>query len=408
MIRFNNNSCMRVTLLLCMVVMFLLLLFTSTTKNSWMLDGNNSSRSLMQLKGGNRMLGKTKRQRRDSETREETLHKLLRNTDKIPSKLHTPRDRMSKPLVLYTLFAGRQKTLSIQLPHVMELLKKNVIDEVHLWDLTCKQEAEQKHWGLAKGSNDTKYLWEEVWPMDERIYIITPPACSWRKYYEYYANLLQPDDVLMKVDDDIIFLDTSRVEGFVTTIRKHPQVYLWSAAVINNGVTAGIHSSDGTLLPKDVADYNHEIHYPLTPGCLFGNATAGLMVHRHFLANSQKYYQPPPDKELRLVKGRISINFVAWLGRNFKQTISYMRTVRHDIDAGGGDEYVITALGSQYFGQKLVVYLPFVVAHASFGQQHIYDRVSAMYKRAKKNLVNQGKWKFPPGAAFAFPTTANI
>lgn len=181
-----------------------------------------------------------------------------------------------------------------------------------------------------------------------------------------------------------------------------------SASVINNGVVAGIHDKDG-LLPPDIASLDYEVQRPLSEGVFAFNATAGQLAHTHFLNHPQKYYRPPPGKELRLIKGRLSINFVAWLGRNFHRTSSYIRTSGKNVDAGGGDEWVVTQLASAYFGQNIVVYLPLVVAHASFGQQNMYEKIISLYKRPKMDYVlrNRVDWS-PPEDGFEFPSIANI
>ena len=49
---------------------------------------------------------------------------------------------------------------------------------------------------------------------------------------------MKDDDVVLKVDDDVIYADMSRLSGFVDLISANPEVYLWSDNVVNNGRAA--------------------------------------------------------------------------------------------------------------------------------------------------------------------------
>jgi len=382
----------------------------------------DEDRKLTQLKGKGKIGKQRPRERPSTASSSDNMVQLL-NYKGVQSKLSENNQR--SPLVLYTIFAGRKETLQLQVPYIMELLEKGIVDEVHLWDLTCKQDVEQKGW-YGKKSLDTGYLWEVMRKLDERIYIIKPSLgrCSWMSYYEYYSKQIQNDDVLMKVDDDIVFVDTSRVLGFARTIRSHPEVYLWSANVINNGISAGLHDLDG-LIPSNLASLNTEISHPLMEGCLLFNQSAGMELHKDFVSDPQKYYIPPKGKELRLIKGRISINFVAFLGKHVRNGASNnnyalsdtapsssnderqqnnvnnnnhhsvhqsmlmisLRFAGRSIDNSGGDEKALTETASINLRQKLIVYLPLVVAHASFGAQNLYDGVIPLYQNRTTTTV---------------------
>jgi len=327
----------------------------------------------------------------------------LMNANRQSSVLHSEsRTSTGKKMVYYTIFAGRQKTLEVQTPYILKLLDEGLVDEVHLWDLTCKQFYEKKGW-FGEGNNDTAYLWDTMINLDKRVYMIKPQDCTWKQYYGFYSSLLRSDDVIIKADDDIVFIDTSRFNGFINTIRSHPSVYLWSANVINNGISAGLHDLDG-LIPKGLVSLDVEINKTMTSGCLLFNKTVGRTLHMEFIADPQKYFRPLAGKELRLIQGRISINFVGWLGRNFKQTETYLRMVGN-VDFGGGDERAVTEMAST-LGQKLIVYMPLVVSHASFGEQGLYKRALRLYRHENsKRLENRVNWTEP---AFQIPVKANI
>jgi len=276
----------------------------------------------------------------------------------------------NEPLVLYTIFAGRKATLELQSPYIQELLNKNIINEVHLWDFTCKQQQQQR-------KENSEYLRNTLLPLDERIYIIqvNEEECDWQEYYDFYTPLLVDDnDVLLKVDDDIIFIDTTRVQAFVDTIRGpyRDDVYLWSANIINNGISAALQNLDGKI-PLTLGNMRSEVKCPRT-GCLHMNSNVGLSLHNEFLSDPNKFFTT--EKELRLIQSRISINFVGWSGKQYvPKTAMYVRNY-----IPNEDEMAVTQLAWEIYHEKLVVFMPLVVSHASFNMQHIQDDVIRLYK----------------------------
>jgi len=301
-----------------------------------------------------------------------------------------------KPIVIYSIFAGRKSSLDIQIQYLKKLIYNNIIDEVHLWDYTCYQGGLGNH-----AMSQSMYLRTEILNQDSRIYIIKSKQCKWQEYYDFYGgdthddnnnektsscrpSLLQQDDVLIKADDDILFVDTSRMKGFIETIRAFPQIYLWSANVINNGISSALHIMDG-LIPTEAyyPKIEDEINCPHSKDCLYRDGSMGKKLHDYFVNDPSKFLQyPPPGKELRLIQGRMSINFVAWLGcHNTQKTLHYLKVRGPAGDFGGGhDEIAITKVASEQYQEKIIVYMPLVVAHASFNPQNIHDDAVNIYR----------------------------
>jgi len=326
-----------------------------------------------------------------------------------------------RPYVFYTIFAGRHAPLSVQMEYVSVLLKENHIDEVHLWDYTCYK------WNFH-GERDALYLRDVLWRMDDRIYIIKSKNCGWSEYYNFYHRKLQPDDVLIKADDDVVYLDTKRFEGFVQTIRHYSdEVYMWTSNTINNGMIAALHVQDGLLSNSNINnndDSNNSTNLlssismeiePFCPQrldeCLSMNGTKGKMLHEAFLSDPKRFRTPTPGKELRRIKGRMSINFIAWSGKSYDRTMIHLRTNIKGDTVGGSDEVALTTGATAApLHEKLIVYMPFVVAHASFGSQHLQnnDYVFDLYRNAMPLLLNNTKeeeWIKP--AEFVFPLVLN-
>ena len=76
------------------------------------------------------------------------------------------------------------------------------------------------------------------------IRIFTPPVPkdpkrdNWTPYYEYYAKNTADSDIVLKIDDDIVFVNTSEFKCFVRFVDESVDALLVSANVVNNGVIA--------------------------------------------------------------------------------------------------------------------------------------------------------------------------
>ena len=101
--------------------------------------------------------------------------------------------------VIFTVFAGRRRFMHILMGYVQPLLQEGVVDEVHIWDY-CKVAADREY---LKGLTTSAAL-----------RVMTPPPSDltakfpnkWKGYYAHYAHSLRDDDLLIKCDDDVVFL----------------------------------------------------------------------------------------------------------------------------------------------------------------------------------------------------------
>ena len=120
--------------------------------------------------------------------------------------------------VIFTCFAGRERYLKLLVPYVNTLLSRGLIDEVHFWDYT-------------RDPSDADYI--RTLPFS----IFVPKSKeNWGDYYRYYtpAKYPNPDAVIIKCDDDIVYIDVDHFADFIAARRAHPEALIFSASVINN------------------------------------------------------------------------------------------------------------------------------------------------------------------------------
>ncbi|GBG31473.1 Hypothetical Protein FCC1311_076972 [Hondaea fermentalgiana] len=268
-----------------------------------------------------------------------------------PSLVLAPRKDLS-PKQIWTNFAGREPVYSLQMRYVKQLLDRGVVDEAHIWDITCKTKSSVKD--TDAWYTDRKWMHEIAYG-DPRVKIVTPYACRWYTYYEFYASedvVIVADDVILKVDDDVLFFDVEAVPGFVQAVRASPDTFLWSAAVFNNDVTGGFLVRDG-VLPRELGP----------PQWRFPDKI--IRMHKYICDNLDKVlYKTRALGEKRVsyaYKGRCSINFVAIRGSNVALAHEY-------VSDHSDDEHFLTE-HAQAMGSREEVYMGLMAAHATFFTQ---------------------------------------
>jgi hypothetical protein len=293
---------------------------------------------------------------------------------------------------IVTVFAGRYDRLSLMLQYWRLALQAELVHEIHLWDF-CRNET------------DRKLL--NRFPMDDKrikiFYRSTSRRC-WEDYYEHYDTYAQshPQDVIIKCDDDILFIDLHMLPYFLNIVRaqKKPHKYVSKngeplggvvfANIINNGVASYYQQNLLGLLPPPNGSsidstgifHGEEFDYPEggLEGSLWANATKAELMHLYFMTK-WKDLLPSPLKlitfpartktaasqyaplkyhpEIIPIKTRFSINF-------FGIHASQWYLIR---DIGEDDELHLTVtLPEEGYFQNILC-SNFIVSHLSFNSQ---------------------------------------
>ena len=185
-----------------------------------------------------------------------------------------------------------------------------------------------------------------------------------RAYQHYVANSdAHADDVFLKCDDDIVYFDLHRLADFIAFRNTQRAFFLVSANVVNNGVCAHFQQKAGAI-PLDL------VACELPPGgmCghLWGDGTKAQALHRHFLKDPDIF--TPADTKPIVWNERISINFIAWLGRDLAHIPDLMADDEHDLCYG-----VRKRLRADN-----CIFPGFVAAHLSFWKQDAAMDVDAL------------------------------
>ncbi len=273
--------------------------------------------------------------------------------------------------VIWAVIAVKRARLDFQEKYWVKLHKNKIVNDVHLWDFT---------WTNANQSEREKDL-EAIRTKVSNYDFVTlhrpnrnlPASYIWAQFYKHYAEISSDNDVVVKVDDDIIFVNASEFKCFVNYVHEKQEVLTVSANVVNNGVVAHIQQLLG-IVPFNVATLEYPKGGKL--GSLWASAEKCFSLHKYFTEHPDNFWRP----DIIRYKERMSINFIAFSGRRAKEV--FVLTQDH-----GGDEAGITAFANTQMGATNVVYMRLVVAHASFGEQDksypkLNDKILTLYQNA--------------------------
>ena len=164
--------------------------------------------------------------------------------------------------VIFISFAGREKYLEIQKMFIFELLSQNPTYELHLWNFSRNSRDNLYLQELANSSNQIK-IFNQYYEGDNNVELCIKAegvvcGCKkcrvgkWTEPYKYYSQ----DDsfreaLFVKLDDDIVFLETRRFSEFLRQLKAHPGKIL-SASVINNGLCAYLDKNLHQIVKKEM------------------------------------------------------------------------------------------------------------------------------------------------------------
>lgn len=179
--------------------------------------------------------------------------------------------------------------------------------------------------------------------------------------YNYYANRYSSfsNDVFLKCDDDIVYIDIEQFKGYINCIKQNPQYFLISANVINNGICAYLQQKAHNI-PEEIG------YFESPPGGLYGSlwesGNKATKLHEFFVNQQGKTLSL--EKELVEWDERIFINFIGWTGDKLR----YMNFPQ------GDDEGMLSVLLPKHLNKKIAVYSNFTVSHLSFFTQEYQDK----------------------------------
>lgn len=181
---------------------------------------------------------------------------------------------------------------------------------------------------------------------------------SWENYYNYYNNDKFVEDIIIKCDDDIVFIDLYKLPKFIEFV-KNNDYDLVLANTINNGVAAYFQQQKYNLIPEELMS----LEYPNNGLCgtLWESGKKAEDLHNYFIENYNKFLNYEYNNEIIPIDTRFSINFFGYKGKHWHKIIN---------SNSGNDEYNLTVEYVKNRGFKNIMYSDFYVSHLSFYKQN--------------------------------------
>jgi hypothetical protein len=180
---------------------------------------------------------------------------------------------------------------------------------------------------------------------------------SWKNFYHYYNDKQFENDIIMKCDDDIVFIDLYKLPKFIDFVKNNDYDLVF-ANTINNGVSAYFQQNKYDLIPKTLMN----LEYPPDGLCgsLWESGKKAEDLHNHFIKNYKIFLDYEYNNEIIPIDTRYSINFFGYKGKKW-----------HKIkDCASDDEYNLTVdfVKNRQFNN--VLHSDFYVSHLSFYKQN--------------------------------------
>lgn len=201
---------------------------------------------------------------------------------------------MSDPNVILYAFWGRRENIELQLPFIHRILRDYPNVEFHGWN-------------LSQNDADDEYISETIrfdqnYPERLRVrneFAGLPAGDGWNKVWEYYTDSAFSDDIFVKIDDDVVFIETGKFGDLIKVVDAN-RGYITSPYVINNGACMDVDPRLGVGFQA--------LGIPLLDAHL--HASFAEMCHNYFIKNYNDLLGG--DILLRDTNDWLSINMIGY------------------------------------------------------------------------------------------------
>jgi len=278
----------------------------------------------------------------------------------------------SNKMIYLTIFAGREKFLSILTIYLDILLERGLVDEIHVWD-------------FIRNESDRSYVQTMCEKKGYRLMIPHYPVKTehkWQPYYKYYleCSTITDNDIIIKCDDDIVYIDVDKFEYFTKQVQGDS---IFFPNIYNNDVGAYWQNEYGAhdfikKIPVTL-EQSRGCQTPLTGW--FKNWWIGITIHRFFLDHTKRCILETMD--IKDWDSHVFINFFATTAKYFRKCVALYSNCDFD------DEICISANSCVRLGTTNKIVLGFSVVHYSFGPQNIgteFDHYLVRYKELSNSF----------------------
>lgn len=256
--------------------------------------------------------------------------------------------------------AGRKRYMEILYLHLLrEKDEKEGFQEWRLWINTCDKEDQIYCHRLAERHPDWITL-QHLSPDQGR-----PRGNASIRFF--FRECCDPDAVYLRLDDDIVWMQTGFVHAMFGYRLQNTQPFLVYANTFNNSLMSYLHRRTGSLpLLSASVDLTYHCFDPVS----WRNGDFAVRLHEGFLASIQRHMcngssSIPPASFCRwelLNYERCSVNAVCWLGDRFS-------SFGGEISDCDDEEHWLSCVRPRAEASPCVIYGGTSCMHFAYGEQ---------------------------------------
>ena len=297
-------------------------------------------------------------------------------------------------------FLGREKNIKVLHVYIEEALSKGILDRYYMFDLTRDRRDQIfliKEYHRLRSIYRDKVILVNCQKRKSQFKnkSIGSTIGKWGDFYGYLSNF-DDNDIIIKVDDDTLFIDVDELEQALKTRWENQSAFLMHSNCINNGVCAYYQAM------QNIWRFNSD-RLKLFPeggiaGPLFLWPELAKDCHEQFLNDISQDYSAINQYKLNkniYFNARVSINFTFMLGKD--------RDILKKVDEQ--DEYLISCRMPQKLGRSNMILGNFITSHHSYGAQDPLLKKCNFLKRYGDLAQSKEKRTLPKPSLFNFLIT---
>jgi hypothetical protein len=299
--------------------------------------------------------------------------------------------------IKFCVFAGRQKNIEILHTYIELALEKAIINEYHIFDfsrnmndhnfLKIEYERLTNIYNIKNNIKNRIYLhnYSEN-EINIKLEILQSP--NWNPFYKEISENSNEKDIIIKCDDDILFIDVCNLENIINDRINDRVPFLIHSNCINNGVCAYYQKDIFKNLTENLSIYPKGGIL----GVLFEKPEIAYSMHNEFINDMLLSKFTKINKYIIddvYINTRISINFILIHGSDAK----YLKDITAD------DEYQLSSLIPEKLLRPNKIKGDFLTAHLSYNMQEKimfnkdkilngYKKILEIYLESELNIKN--------------------
>lgn len=193
--------------------------------------------------------------------------------------------------------AGRQRYMEKLIP--LLVAEKEDFDELQIWD-NARNYSDKMY--IYKVSQ--QYNWIKLCSRPDHRELTNIGLSVFNIFYDY---ILEPNCIYIKIDDDIVYIESGLIKKVKEFRLKNPDPPLIYVNTVNNGMCAHLQQKNGNKLMDDFPELslsaNNQLWY---------SPNLAYHIHKRFRNDLTKGEKHKWYVNSQTLKGRFSINFIVW------------------------------------------------------------------------------------------------